>query len=62
VSQVTGSTTEPARPVETRPEPRSPDQIEAEIEATRTALAGRLDLYRRVAGPPPAPEDAFQSG
>jgi Protein of unknown function (DUF3618) len=51
VSQVTGSATEPARPVVTRPEPRSPDQIEAEIEATRSALADRLDALQHRVSP-----------
>ena len=51
MSMVTGSATDSTPPEETRPAPRSPDQIEAEIEATRTALAGRIDALQHKVSP-----------
>jgi len=44
VTQPTGTATGPARP--DRPAPRSPAQIEAEIEATRTALADHIETLQ----------------
>ena len=43
MTQPTGTATGSAP---ARPTPRTPDQIEADIEATRTALAGRIETLQ----------------